>query len=366
MSIGGTELNAVRTADLLLKLGLPLKVVCLGGPGPLTSRYESMGVVPEYCFLPNLYGGHALRSASRLVAMMRRSRVDIVHCHDLYSNMFAAPLGRVAGASVVTSRRWLAGPDSRTKRLANRMAYRISQAVVANSPRIARHLLEEERLPSGKVHVVENFIEREAAIAPPMSWIEEQKRLLGLPTDRVIVGLVGSMRPVKNHRLLLEASARLLASSPEFHIVFVGADYGCQADLELLATARGLSKRVHFVGVRPSRPLPQHLFDITVLTSHSEGFPNAILEGMAAGNPVVSTSVGGVPDVVVHNETGFLVSPGDVQEFADALRRLIQDRQLRRQFGEAGRRRASGHFSSETAIDKLSRLYFSLSASHRS
>jgi glycosyltransferase involved in cell wall biosynthesis len=90
-------------------------------------------------------------------------------------------------------------------------------------------------------------------------------------------------------------------------------------------------------------------FDVFVLTSNSEGCPNVILEAMATGLPVVSTSVGGVPELVT-DETGILVPPGDDAALADAIRQLLDDPARRQAMGQAGRRRAVEHFSLETMI----------------
>jgi glycosyltransferase involved in cell wall biosynthesis len=132
--------------------------------------------------------------------------------------------------------------------------------------------------------------------------------------------------------------------------------------LERLSTELGLRERVHFAGFRPHLPNVNHAFDVAVLCSRSEGFPNAIVEAMAAGRPVIATDVGGNADAVVHGETGLLAAVGDADGFANALERVLGDSILARRMGEAGRRRARSEFNAEVALSRLEALYNSLIA----
>jgi glycosyltransferase involved in cell wall biosynthesis len=117
---------------------------------------------------------------------------------------------------------------------------------------------------------------------------------------------------------------------------------------------------VIFAGSRPQHPSFHHLFDISALTSHREGFPNVIVEAMAAGRAVVSTTVGGVADAVVHGENGLLVPPGEPDALAAALEMLLNDPARRRGMGAAGRRLAEKRFSARPALNQLEALYETL------
>jgi glycosyltransferase involved in cell wall biosynthesis len=114
--------------------------------------------------------------------------------------------------------------------------------------------------------------------------------------------------------------------------------------LERLSQTLGLTKHVRFLGTRNDVPELMRAFDLFVLTSHSEGCPNVILEAMASGLPVVSTNVGGVPELV-NADTGMLVPPRDDTTLAEAILRLLDDPVRRQRMGEAGRRRAVEQFS---------------------
>ena len=130
-----------------------------------------------------------------------------------------------------------------------------------------------------------------------------------------------------------------------------------RAELEELARRLAIESRVHFVGeVVSPRNLHQYL-DVSVLCSLSEGFPNSLIEAMAAARAVVATPVGGVTDAVTHGVTGMLVPVDDPAPLVDALRRLEADPLLRARLGEAGREAVRMKFRQELVIEKLTALY---------
>jgi glycosyltransferase involved in cell wall biosynthesis len=357
MNIGGTELNAIRTAQRLLELGVELRVFTPADSGPLLARYAALGIPVHHLPLTRLYGRTALDSGRRMRELIRQHRVEVVHAHDFYSNIFAAPHARLAGARFVASRRWWEGPDRRTQRLANRASYLLAHRVLANSESVAELLIRQERVPRSRVVVVPNFLDPSAFAAPPTGWTESTRLELGLPAGEPVVGVVANLSPIKDHAMLLRAVAALTGRWPSLHVVLVGGDGGSRGDLEQLARALGLADRVHFAGHRPSQPSCHHLFDISVLTSRSEGMPNSLVEAMAAGRPVVATSVGAIPDAVKEGVTGFLIPPGDVDQLRDRLDRLLGDPGLCDRMGAAGKASARDRYSAGPAVDRLLRLY---------
>lgn len=365
MEVGGTEVNAVRTARHLLDAGVELSVFTLSEGGPLRQRYAELGIPVEVLPLKNLYGPQAFVSGRRMRQLIRHRAVHVVHAHDFYSNIFAGPWARLAGSAFLASRRWWEGPERRSQRWANRAAYMFAHRVLANSASVGRLLIREEGLSEHQVVVVPNFLDEEAFAPPGAAWRDSFARELGLPGDRVVVGMVASLSAIKNHVMLLHASADLIREWPRLHVVLVGRDGGSQASLELLARELGIADRVHFAGFRPNQPSPHYLFDISVLTSKSEGLPNSILEAMGASRPVVATNVGAVPDAVVDGETGFLVPSGDVGLFQERLRQLLGDADLSGRFGACGRERARREFSAETAIGRLIETYRALAVRGR-
>src|SRR5262249_9557960 len=151
---------------------------------------------------------------------------------------------------------------------------------------------------------------------------------LDLAADSLVIGIVASLLAIKDHATLLRALGLLAPEWPTARLVVVGQGPELD-DLRRLASELGVASVVRFAGLRPQGPSFHFLFDISVLSSVSEGFPNSLVEAMAAGRPIVATDVGGVRDAVRDRENGLLVPPRAPAAFADALRTLLRDAGLR-------------------------------------
>ncbi len=359
MQVGGTELNAIRTAERLDRARYDLRVVSLQDHGPLLERYAAAGV-PVDCFpLKSLYGPGALRQGLRLRAYLRAHRIRILHAHDIYSLVFAIPWARSAGVRAIASRRWWEPYPGVHWRAATRLAYALADVTLANSARVARLVTREEHVPPERVVVVPNFVDPEA-FAPLSAEVERRLRAeLGIDEGDRVVGMVANLRPIKDQPTLLRAVALVLRHHPDVRLVLVG-DGPSRPGLAALARELAIESRVVFAGKRPNVPNLHALFEVSVLSSTSEALPNSLLEALAAARPVVATDVGAVPDIVVEGENGLLVPPGDADRLAQALRRLLDDPALGRRMGEAGRRRAETGHTAEVALGALERLYAAL------
>jgi glycosyltransferase involved in cell wall biosynthesis len=357
LAIGGTELNAVRTAERLDRSRFDLTVVCLGEAGPLAARFAAAGVSVVPFPIANLYGLGAARQGARLARFLSHHRIQIVHSHDMYSNVFATIWARASGTPVIiASRRWWRSLPPRRYRLANKLAFRLAHQVIANSPAVASSLQTEDHVPSTRIAVVPNFVDDDAFTPIPAEQRAAMLRQLGVPDDALTLGIIANLSPVKDHRTLLRAVALLEPRWPRLHVVLVG-DGECRTPLESLARELGIERRVHFAGLRPNVPNLHHLFGISVLCSRSEGFPNSIVEAMAAARPVVATDVGGVADAVSHGETGVLVPPANPQRLAAAIEELLLDPDRRHALGSAGLRRARARYGARTVLRSLEAVY---------
>ena len=357
LNVGGTELNAVRTAEALDRSRFELSLACFKAEGPLRARYDALGVPIHHFRVASLAAPHALREGLRFAATVRRGRYDLVHAHDMYSNIFAVPWARIGGRSrVIASRRWWTEVPRPALRHANRMIYRMAHTVLVNSHALGNLLETSEGVPRERIAVVPNFVTDEAFAPPPLSFVERTRAELGLPPDAVVVGIIANFHDVKRHDVLLDAIAAIAPGWPSLRVVLVGD--GVRRDaLQRQAAALGIADRVIFAGLRPHQPSFHHLFDISVLTSREEGFPNTVVEAMAAGRPVIATSVGGTVDAVVDGETGLLTPPGDIGRLTSVIEQLLADPSRRQALGAAGRERARTHFHVSRAMAALEALY---------
>jgi len=355
MNVGGTEMNAVRTAERLDRSRFRLTVVTLRGDGPLADRYERMGVRVVRFPIRSLYGPQSIGQAIRLARFFRRERVSIVHCHDQYSNFFSVLSARLAGVPVViASKRWLHSPLR--YRIANGIGFRAATRVLANSASVARSLGTDDRLSARRVVVIPNFVDEQAFVPPSDAQRAAWRRELALDDGALAIGIIASLLPIKDHATLVRAVALLAPRWPTVRLVVVG--HGPEHDaLQALANELGIGGVVRFAGLRPQTPSFHFLFDISVLCSVSEGFPNSLVEAMAAGRPIVATDVGGVRDAVREGENGLLVPARDPAALAAALTSLLTDAGKRAAMGTAGAERARREFHARVVVASLQDLY---------
>jgi glycosyltransferase involved in cell wall biosynthesis len=188
---------------------------------------------------------------------------------------------------------------------------------------------------------------------------EETSKLrseLGMPSDVGLVGAIGSLVPHKGHRHLIAAMPRILAARPETRLVLFG-DGPLESELRRDCWERGLQGSILFAGFRPDVARFLHAFDIFVQPSTEEGLGTSILDAMAARLPVVASRAGGIPEIVRHGETGWLVPPAAPTELAGAIISLLEDPRRRAQFGGAGRQRVVETFSLPALRDQVLRAY---------
>jgi glycosyltransferase involved in cell wall biosynthesis len=358
MQVGGTELNALRTAERLDRRRFSISVVCIRDSGPLLARYRDAGI-PVHTFpMRSLLGLEAMQQAVRLVRHFRRERADVVHSHDAYTSVYGTLCARLAGVpGVIASRRSWYSPHLRGRILrANRMAYRFAHRVLANSPSVSRLVETEAGVPASRIVMIPNFLDPQAF--EPISPGDRRRMLdeMGVPEGAFVVGIVARLSPVKDHATLLRAIASLREQIPALHCVLIG-DGSERSAIEALADSLGIRDIVHLAGERTQPPNLHGLFDVSVLCSTSEAFPNSVLEAMAASRPVVATDVGGTPDAIRQGTTGLLVRPSDPSRLADAILRLYNEPALRTKLGNAGCVAARAGYSADAVISQVEALY---------
>ena len=362
LDIGGTELNAVRTAERLDRKRFDIRFVCLRASGPLRPRLDAIGIPVTEIPISSLFSAGAFRRGFEIRDLVRREGIHVVHAHDPYGNTLAAPFVRLAGrGAVIASQRWLRNVHAPRLRFANRMAYRFAHRVLANSPAVAETVVRDEGVRRDRLVVIPNFVEEEAFAPLSAERRAILRRQAGLAQDDVAIGIVANLYPVKNHAMLLRAAGRLASAWPGVKFVLIGE--GKERDaLTALRRELKLDDRVLMPGRIANEPGLAGIFDIAVLTSVEEGFPNWIVEAMAAGRPVVATDVGGVADAVLEGETGMLVRSDDDEALAGALDRLLRDNDLRHRMGSAASARARSLYHVDTVMSALEGLYEDLAA----
>jgi glycosyltransferase involved in cell wall biosynthesis len=256
---------------------------------------------------------------------------------------------------VIASQRWQLSPNPRLK-LINRLAYARADAVLANSAQVANAVIREARVASSKVWTITNFADDSAFLAPSAQERAQLRRGWNVPEGTVVIGCVARFDPVKDHASLFRAFAQLREVRSDLFLVLVG-DGETRPQLKALAAELGIEGAIYFAGELSGGQNHHRGFDISVLASLSEGFPNSLVEAMAAGNPVVATQVGGSVDAVVNGRTGYLVPPKEPVKLANALDRLVANPTLRTTFGQEGQRRARELYAAASVLRSLEEMY---------
>lgn len=285
----------------------------------------------------------------RVAWLLLRWRIDLVHVNTI-NNLQGAVAARLARRPLVWHVRELV-PQSRADAMLRKAVARLATRVVANSPAVAATLMES----GDRVHTILNGIDLTEYPDVPAS---DQARFSEQP--RIVC--VGRQEPWKGQHVLVEALPAVFTAHPGAQCWFVGGgavnkpDYapGLVARCEALA----ISDHVRFTGIR--HDIPALLGEAAVLVLPSvtpEPFGRTLVEGMAAGCPVVATAAGGPLDIVEADVSGVLVSPDDSQALSVALIRLLDDPQGAQAMGAAGQRRARQHFSLERLVAEMAELF---------
>ena len=268
--------------------------------------------------------------------------------------MTGASLAGVRGR--IASKRETSGTRSRAQRGAERGAFKLAHAVVANAGAVKEHLIELG-VPREKIVVIYNGLDMTRFNLNGDAREALQRLDLETLRGRPVITMVANFEyRVKDHPMLLRAAQRVKSEVPE--AVFVIAGEGeLRAETEKLASELGLNESCLFIGRCASVPDLLAASDVCVLSSQAEGFSNSILEYMAAGCAVVATNVGGASEAIVEGETGYLVNAGDDRAMAERLISLLRDPETRRTMGLNGRRRIEQHFSTENRLKTTIDLY---------
>lgn len=326
-------------------------VLCIFRSGWLQERSQSRGV-PTYV-IPT-QGMTDWRWACRFRDLLKDEHVDLIHSHEFDANVQGAAVASYLGIPLVAT---VHGKHYFWEKLRRRLAYRwVSRraTMVAVSEDLKRFIVEKVGIDSTRITVLYNGVDVPAA--PDPFDIEAFRREMNLPEIDRVVGVVGNLYPVKGHQYLIDAIPKVLDQCPKTSFVFAGRGH-LESDLKLQVNRLGLEKHVHFLGLRQDISRILALLDVFVLPSLSEGLSMAILEAMMAGKPVIATSVGGNPEIVVDRETGFLVPPKDSHALAESLMALLKDRGLAIKYGEKGKRRAERQFSLQAMVNAYQSLY---------
>jgi L-malate glycosyltransferase len=341
---GGDEVHVISYA-------LPSRLSFLN---PRTFFHEV--VTPTYPLFDN-YPPYSLALSTKMVEVARHAPLDVLHVHYAIPNAVSAVMARQIVAPqplpVVTTLHGtdvtLVGNDPNYLET-TRWGILESDAVTAVSESLRRTTVEQLGI-ANQIDVVPNFIDP-ARYEPARNG--PGARRWSRPGERLLLH-ISNFRPVKRVMDVIGIFERVMRKIPS-RLILVG-DGPDRGKVEQYCREHHICGAITFIG---SLPLIEEVLvgaDVFLLPSESESFGLAALEAMSCEVPVIATQAGGLPEVVVHGETGFLCPVGDVEGMAAAALRLLSDEDLRRRCGAAGRRRAVEHFSQDAIVQRYRAIY---------
>jgi glycosyltransferase involved in cell wall biosynthesis len=299
------------------------------------------------CLSTRISGKVSPASLWRAIAIARRFRPDIIHTHLSTGAWWGSFAGRILGIPVL----------AHVHALNTKTCFLFSNHVAACSEGVKRHLVAQGMV-ADRIHVVYNGIDLQDL--DNLRPLPDVRRDLGLTDGEPVVGVTAHLSPKKGQRHLLEALALLRSSRPNLRCYLVG-EGGQQEELQALAEGLGIGDQVRFMGYRNDAVDLMQAMDVVVLPSVAkEGLGVCLVEANALGKPVVGSDIPGIDEVIVDGRNGLLVPPGDAAELAAAIDRLLEDRPLREQMGQSGRRRVEELFTLERMVDETERLYYDI------
>ena len=329
------------------------------GSLPLAEHAEALGArVRRVAPMP--LGLDGARHGVSLARMLRAERPAIFHAHLSWPLAAKWALAASVLARLPTVATIQLIPEFRLERSSRLQLRALAAGVdryIAVSRDVSTELVERFGWPTAKIEVVYNAVEIDRFGGPAPAGLREQ---IGGDAARPLVLTPARLDEQKGHPFLLRAAAELPG------VDFVLAGEGPErAGLEALAAELGIADRVHFLGYRADIPQLLAACDVFALPSLYEGSSLAVLEAMAARRPVVSSAIGGTDELIDDGRDGLLVAPGDATGLASALRRLLDDAGLRKDFAQRARQRVERDFTPTAMTQRVEAIYEELLAGGR-
>jgi glycosyltransferase involved in cell wall biosynthesis len=297
------------------------------------------------------HGKFDLKMILQLRKYIKKEGVDIIHSHGYKSNLYSffATIGLKKGL-VATCHNWLGdNPKMKFYTALDLFFLRRFSHAVAVSPDV-RHRMLQSGIPAEKVSTIGNGID--LARFENISPTNNVKAQLGIPERHTVVGTVGRLSQEKGHVHFLNTFKSIQAEFPDITYLIVG-DGPLRGELQ----KKFDNPSIIFTGLRRDLPELYNCMDIFVLPSLTEGLPMVLLEAMASCLPVVATSVGSVPDVIVEEETGFFTQPGQEEALRDHLVFLLKNPEERRRMGQKGHARVKEGYSAAKMANEYKSVY---------
>lgn len=324
-TIGGAEIYVADLRGELTKLGAHVDVFCPSGRS-FVDYAAKRGI---QCVSWKTHGKIDPLTVIRLKHLIKARNIDVLHTHLSTASLLGAFAAKLVGVPSVAHVHGMNSVNCFTQ----------SSMVIAVSKAVKSHLCAQGMDPD-RIRVVHNGLD--LANFKPIDACDARLKL-GYASDTPLLGVFGRLSQEKGQRIAIQAMLVLLRRYPKAHLLLVGHGKDEEA-LKARVIDFGLEDKVIFPGFTRDIRTLMSACDVVVVPSLKEGFGMAAIEAMALSRPVIATAVGGLPEIVVHEDTGFAVPAGDFSALAEYACDLLADRSLREKMGLRGRERVESCF----------------------
>ena len=353
LNYGGCERDLAKIAMGLDRSEFTPYVGCFRPDGLRVEELKQAGI-PIIAFpIESFRSIGCLQAVMDMRRYIREHGIRLIHCFDVPTAMWGAPVSRFWGVPVVISQLSYRTLNTPGERRILRFADRIATKIVVNCLAMQRHMVQDEGAPLQKTYLCYNGVD--TSIFHPGPAIRPEK----LTGASVVIGTVANLREEKGIDLLLKGYA-LFQKMVRGTKLFIVGDGPQMDDLQKLARELGIEEDTLFLIGKPDISNEMRALDIFVLPSYSEAFSNALLEAMASGCAVIGSRVGGTPELIEDGRNGLLFESGSPEDLAAKLRIVVENAGLRAQFQKVSSTRAREEFSLEKNLAGFRQLYLSL------
>jgi sugar transferase (PEP-CTERM/EpsH1 system associated) len=357
--VGGMENGIVNLCNGLDRTLFEPVICCINGAGEMTQRLKT-----DICFDNlNFKEGKSFSLFLKMRTYFKRRQPTIVHTHGWGGGSLYAIVGAfLARTPVIINGEHGLFYDKKHQVILQRIISRICTTNLAVSESLKYQVVDTLGISAERIQVIENGVDTDLFSGDHDTdalRIELREKFgITIQEDTFIAGCIGSLKPVKNQQMLLDALVKLKQSRPlnKLKVLFVGVGNDLHA-LKSFVIENNLADDVAFLGNRHDIPQLLSLMDILVSTSISEGLSNVFLEAMSSGIPVISSNHFGASQIIKHAQNGFLIKPGDIDALSCRIEQLMLDKQLCKKMGTCARNIILQEYSMEKMISSYEQLY---------
>ena len=355
--MGGAEISLLNLVKgLNKKLFIP-HFTC-SKEGPFIDELKKIKITPDFVQFPGIRWPNPVQiynTVRNLIDIIKKRQINLIHSNQPRSNLFGAIAAKIKSVPIVWHERCL----ERGRFDSDNIFSFLPDRIICNSSAV-RNRFTKEKIDT-KIKTILNGVDLRE-FDPELNGRVIRKEF-NIGEDELIIGTVGRIDPEKGYEYFLESARIILQDFKNIRFLVVGGAFNnpsLEKSLYEMSVEKGIDKKTIFTGFR--RDIPQILasMDVVVLPSGIDACSRVLFESMAMRKPLVATNVGGTPEVVQEGVTGLLVKPGDSSEMAKCIMKLLNNKNLAEQYGNAGRKRVEAMFTIERNIKETENVYLEL------